>query len=188
MSTHYKEIPGHWKYPMGPYRQAPPEFGGEWWFVNPFTTAEPWKVDPQQGASTTLPPGFLEIFGPRPRAVEFLDTPRPYDAFKASELRWQQDLKYFKGVGLPEWASESQQRAAEGIYQSWEMGSPTDSRIIYESSAACGAYGAAICGHAHPAPSNSSDTRSATRAASSKPRCIPPGSKELRGDVALGEF
>ena len=123
-APHYKEIPDHWKYPMGPYRQAPPEFGGEWWVVNPFTTSEPWKVDRQRRELTKLPPGFLEIFGPRPRAVEFLDTPRPFDAFKAAEMRWEQDLKYFKGVGLPEWASESQQGAAEGIYQSWDMGSP----------------------------------------------------------------
>ena len=40
-TPHYKEIPDHWKYPMGPYHQAPPEFGGEWWVVNPFTTSEP---------------------------------------------------------------------------------------------------------------------------------------------------
>jgi hypothetical protein len=33
------EIPAHWKAPYGPYRQAPQQYGGEWWFVNPFTSA-----------------------------------------------------------------------------------------------------------------------------------------------------
>ena len=33
----YQDVPDVWKWPIGPYQQAPEEFGGEWWKVNPFT-------------------------------------------------------------------------------------------------------------------------------------------------------
>ena len=76
----YKEVPEHWRSPIGPYRQAPAEFGGEWWMVNPFTTEEPWRNE--AGPTEQLPDGFLEIFGPRPKVSDYLDTPKPSDSFR----------------------------------------------------------------------------------------------------------
>lgn len=46
----YQDVPDSWKWPIGPYQQAPEEFGGEWWKVNPFTGSEPWKPVESQRA------------------------------------------------------------------------------------------------------------------------------------------
>ncbi len=118
----FKEVPDHWRYPIGPYRQAPPEFGGEWWMVNPFTTEEPWKN--QAGPAEQLPEGFAEIFGPRPKVSDYLDTPKPSESFRIATLQWEQDVKYFKTAGVPEWAKESEHSLAEQTFRFWEMGSP----------------------------------------------------------------
>ena len=72
---HYSEIPDHWKQPVGPYRQAPQEFGGDWWLVNPFTGSEPWNNQPRP--KEPLPEGFTSIFGPRPQLADYLNTPNP---------------------------------------------------------------------------------------------------------------
>jgi hypothetical protein len=67
MSVHYPTVPDNFKWDppnnFGPYRKAPDEFGGEWWFVDPFTGQEPWKkVTPV----SNIPPEFIAIFGPEP--------------------------------------------------------------------------------------------------------------------------
>ncbi len=123
-SPRFKEIPDLWKYPLGPYRQAPPEHGGEWWLVNPFTTAEPWLT--QGGALPTevLPLGFAEIFGSRPKIADFSKSATPSLLFRLATVQWEQDLRYFKRAGVPEWAPAEQLAGAEQITKQWEMGVP----------------------------------------------------------------
>ncbi len=122
MSTpRFADVPAEWKYPLGPYRQAPAEYGGEWWLVNPFTTAEPWVT--QSGAVVEeLPAGFAGVFGTRPQISEFSEAPEPGAAWRAAVERWEQDLRYFQRAGAPEWATPEQVSAAEGITRSWGLG------------------------------------------------------------------
>ena len=60
----YPDVPEWAKHPLGPYHQAPLEYGGEWWSVNPFTGPEPWIPRASQNEQT-LPDAFAEIFGLR---------------------------------------------------------------------------------------------------------------------------
>jgi hypothetical protein len=122
MSTpRFKEVPEQWKHPFGPYRQAPAEYGGEWWLVNPFTTGEPWAAQ-SNAVVRELPAGFVEIFGPRPRISEFSATPNPGLSWRVAVELWEQDLRYFKRAGMPEWATPEQVAAAEEVTRSWELG------------------------------------------------------------------
>ena len=119
----YQDVPDAWKWPLGPYRQAPPEFGGEWWKVNPFTGPEPWRqveISPEP----EIRDGFTEIFGTRPRASDFSSF-RPH---KAAELRWEQDLKFFQRSGIPEGYDQAQVELAAGVFEKWDMGRP----VFYE--------------------------------------------------------
>lgn len=122
MSTpRFKEVPEQWKHPFGPYRQAPAEYGGEWWLVNPFTTDEPWVTQSQVG-TRELPAGFAEIFGPRPKISDFSETPNAAFSWRVAVDLWEQDLRYFKRAGIPEWASLEQVAVAEEVTRSWDLG------------------------------------------------------------------
>ena len=121
----YQDVPDAWKWPIGPYQQAPPEFGGEWWKVNPFTGSEPWRpVEITNPTEPEIPEGFTEIFGTRPQASAFSG----FRAFKAADLRWQQDLKYFQRSGIPEGFDQAQVDLASGVFENWDMGQP----VFYE--------------------------------------------------------
>ncbi|MBI1353258.1 MAG: hypothetical protein GC160_02850 [Acidobacteria bacterium] len=111
-------IPGNWKAPIGPYQQAPAEYGGQWWYVNPFTGAEPWKAFAPQPA-VELPEGFREIFGDRPQAKDYIGRPQELATARG---QWDQDLKYFVRAGLPEWITPHDQAAADQIFEAWDMG------------------------------------------------------------------
>ena len=119
---HYSEIPDHWKHPVGPYRQAPKEFGGDWWRVNPFTGPEPWKN--QERPKESLPEGFVAIFGPRPRVAEYSNTPSPRESLRVATLKWEQDLRYFKKAGRPEWVTDEDLARATRTFEFWELGEP----------------------------------------------------------------
>ena len=122
MSTpRFQEVPEQWKHPLGPYRQAPAEYGGEWWLVNPFTTDEPWAAQ-SQVATRELPAGFVEIFGLRPKISDFSETPNQAFAWRVAVDLWEQDLRYFKRAGIPEWASLEQVAVAEEVTRSWDLG------------------------------------------------------------------
>lgn len=123
MTPRYADIPEHWKHPVGPYRQAPKEYGSEWWFVNPFTGETPW-LNIQAPPVETLPPGFEEIFGPRPRSSDFGTAPNPSLAFRVATVVWEQDLKHFKEAGYPEWAEPGAWKDAEAAFGYWGMGTP----------------------------------------------------------------
>jgi hypothetical protein len=93
--------------PSGLYRQAPPEHGGNWWRVDPFTGPTPWDRTPP--AEKPLPPGFEDAFGKRPSEPTAL-------------VRWLQDLEYFKGVGVPGWTDADAVNAANHDFVAWGMG------------------------------------------------------------------
>lgn len=114
----HPQVPEHWKAPLGPYRQAPPAYGSEWWLVSPFTSSEPWI---QFGAQPeeALPAGFLAIFGARPEGQDYIGYPA---ALATARGQWEQDLLYFLRAGRPDWVSAQQQQTVDAIFEAWEMG------------------------------------------------------------------
>lgn len=111
---HYKVVPNNWKHPIGPYRQAPEgaPFAGDWFMVNPFTGLEPW-FNMESTQAESLPEGFEAIFGERPKSRD-----------RVALVLWEQDLRYFKSAGPPEWASSQEIELARDVFKYWEMGSP----------------------------------------------------------------
>ena len=117
----YQDVPDAWQWPLGPYQQAPTEFGGEWWKVDPFTGPEPWRpVEISSSSESEIPDGFTEIFGDRPQASDFSSR----RAHKTAELRWEQDLKFFQRSGIPEGFDQAQVDLAAGVFEYWDMGRP----------------------------------------------------------------
>lgn len=117
----FTDVPDSAKWPKGPYKQAPTEYGGEWWVINlgPFGGSRaPWLDHVEPVAPPTYPDGFVETFGPRPLAEDY---PKNY---REVVTRWEQDLKYFKQAGLPEWISSEEFAAARDLFWSWGMGEP----------------------------------------------------------------
>lgn len=124
MTPRFENVPEHWKHPEGPYRQAPEEYGGEWWMVNPFASPEPWLTQSQPVRSEPLPEGFEELFGPRPLASSFRATPNPSLYFRLALVKWEQDLKYFQRAGEPDWADPEALENASAVFEAWGMGRP----------------------------------------------------------------
>lgn len=120
----FNDVPEHWKHPIGPYRQAPAEYGGRYWLVNPFTTDEPWLTQGAMPNAPPLPDGFEAIFGPEPKAADFMHAPSPSLAARQARDHWLQDLKYFKSAGPPEWLEESQEENINQTFHAWDMGIP----------------------------------------------------------------
>jgi len=118
----FASVPAEWKHPFGPYRQAPPEYGGEWWYVSPFTSDTPWEREGKPLGSAP-PADFVEVLGPRPHLT---------DPFRGE---WDQNLKAWKGVKLPPWLTPAQLIAANETYKAWGMGNA----VVYE-----GAYGFSV--------------------------------------------
>jgi hypothetical protein len=119
----FSQVPDTVKHPLGPYRQAPAEFGGDWWYVNPFTGTEPWlNIDPPAASLTEEGPvasaEFLSVFGERPTSATS-NNPR------IDVIEWDQNLEHFKGVGIPEGFTQEQVDAANQLYESWGMGPAT---------------------------------------------------------------
>lgn len=121
----FKQVPEAMKFPRGPYKQAPPDWGSEWWYVplGPFGgSAMPWERHvTKPPVEETYPDGFLETFGPRPQAEDFVGTDTTY---QEAIIRWNQDLKYFKQAGLPDFITTQTFQLASDIFQSWGMGRP----------------------------------------------------------------
>ena len=124
MTPRFKEVPQHWKHPEGPYRRAPAEYGGEWWLTNPFASPTPWLTQSKPAREEKLPSGFADLFGPRPKASSFRETPNPSLYFRLALVKWEQDLQHFKRAGVPEWAGEEALRDAAHVFESWDMGEP----------------------------------------------------------------
>ena len=80
-----------------------------------------------------LPFGFVNIFGDRPQVRDFLGGYNPSRMHSIAVRLWDQDLKYFKQVGLPlaegpEYASLTQFNLARALTENWDLGAP----ILYE--------------------------------------------------------
>ena len=118
----YGDVPDAWKWPIGPYQQAPEEFGGRWWKVNPFTGSEPWRPVAESAGSRPSEPAeeFLAVFGTRPEARDFDGV----TAYRAARGRWDQDLAYFKQSGIPEGFDQSKVERATNFFETWGMGRP----------------------------------------------------------------
>lgn len=113
------EVPEHWKAANGgPYRQAPPMYGGQWWYVNPFTGGEPWKRAAVEPVPATLPEGFADIFGEEPQFKDYRDS----TAWRIARDQWALDLERFKGAGRPLWLSAEQAAELDAIFVKWGMG------------------------------------------------------------------
>jgi len=120
----FDDVSEAWKAPFGPYRQAPEEYGSKWYKVNPWTGPEPWKQAVAPTVGLTLPSGFEDIFGPRPQGEDFRDEINPSRAFRVATVTWQQDLKYFKQAGAPEWLDDETLELIEDTTELWDMGVP----------------------------------------------------------------
>lgn len=120
MTPSYETVPEHWKKPIGPYAQAPAEYGGKWWYVSPFTGPEPWVTQGGQVEPPSYPAGFIDAF-PRPAAKDF---PKFGVSYQQAMSRWNDDLKYFKRAGLPESLDQAAWDAARRLFIAWGMGEP----------------------------------------------------------------
>ena len=124
----FANIPESLRWPAGPYRQAPAEFGGEWWMTNPFTGVQPWLTQRGLEASTQIPEysgpeapaAFLELFGPPPQSAD--GTHRSHRS--AEMAQWLIDLEHFQGTGVPEGFSQEQVDRAGELFESWGLGRP----------------------------------------------------------------
>lgn len=108
---HYKEVPDAWKSGpphFGPFTQAPPEYGGEWYYVGPFQQ-EPWK--PVVPVTQAVDAAFLDIFGPKPR-------------HRLLVPEWEQNRRYFKGVGIPPGFTQAQIEDVTERSVAWGLGRP----------------------------------------------------------------
>ena len=123
----YLDVPDFAKAPIGLYVQAPAEYGGEWWQVNPFNW-EPWRIldaPPPDAEPTPLPEGFEQLFGPRPLVEDF---GRNYWTHQVALIDWEQSLKYFKGVGMPEGFDAVRLEEVTADFREWGLGEP----VFYE--------------------------------------------------------
>lgn len=110
----FESVPESARYPLGPYRQAPAEYGGEWWLVSPFTGDTPWAREfPPPTQATQAPPEFVAVFGERPSG-----------SGPAAQHIWDQNLEHFQGVGVPEGFSAEQVEAAGDVFEEWGLGRP----------------------------------------------------------------
>lgn len=121
----FASVPDSWKFPYGPYVQAPAEHGGEWWPKNPFYGDEPWL---SRAPEVVYPEGFLEVF-PEPVASDFQDYPVPVNAFKTARSMWEGERARFKRGGYPEGMDASSFDRVRPALLHWGLNDP----VLYES-------------------------------------------------------
>ncbi len=119
-------VPEHWKAPMGPYRQAPDAHGGEWWLVTPFSDPNPWLKGTRPPETPALPDGFEKLFGNRPEWQDFRYLGKSaLMSFETAKVHWDQELKYFKRVGVPPGYTPDEIGDSIGLMTAWGPGQPT---------------------------------------------------------------
>src|SRR5690606_38102760 len=122
----FTSVPEAAQWPLGPYKQAPAEGGGEWSLVHPFSGPEPWvraaeiAAGPSQAETVQIPDGFEKLFGPRPDRSDFSSR----GEYVLRVAVWERNLADFEGVGIPERHAEEQVSAAVGDMKQWGMGEP----------------------------------------------------------------
>lgn len=126
------KTPDAWKKDNGgPYVQAPAEYGDFHCYVNPFNP-QPWltltPVDPVVPIEADYPEGFLRIYGKRPSFGDSVGAANPSWDWIAARNQWDLDLKYFVGLGEPDWMSDPEAQAswteAKKVFIAWGMGEP----------------------------------------------------------------
>lgn len=122
----FVEVPDQAKYPLGQYRQAPPPFEPHWWLVSPWTSDEPWKFYAAKLPERKLPPGFEDVFGPKPVQADFPNRL----TFQQAIDYWEQNLTYFKQAGLGDDSgfSAEQITTAQNLLVRWGLGNA----VFYE--------------------------------------------------------
>jgi len=98
MAVKFKDVPKSWQHPSGPYRQAPPEFGGEWWLVDFVRGPEPWLTEAEPPTADEA----IATFGPRPQLSEYRALPNGRALFNAAKARWEQDIRLTQIYGWPQ--------------------------------------------------------------------------------------
>ncbi len=127
----FDSVPESAQWPHGPYKQAPEEFGGEWWLVNPFSGPQPWvrAAEIASGASPADPvqpsDDFLKLFGTRPGRSESSSR----GEYIIDTFVWDRELANFGGVGIPDGFTEEQVQEATKAFEPWGMGEP----VFYKS-------------------------------------------------------
>ena len=118
----FKEVPGDVQWPVGPFVQAPEEYGGDWWKRSPFTGPEPWLAldRPFIKPVEVLPEGFVELFGPRPDYKDFDN----YFRFQVATVEWEDTLDRFRGLGMPEGIDLEALESATEVMLEWGLGEP----------------------------------------------------------------
>lgn len=124
-TRHYKNVEDKYKEPFGPFRQAPEEYGGEWWYMSPFGSVTPWIYQDGVEKKVEYPEGFISLFGGMPQWKDFIGTGSgAYRRFQGVKGIWETELKYFKGLGLPEWVTDEQLTASNMVLLKWGIGIP----------------------------------------------------------------
>lgn len=122
---HFKDLDDKWKEPNGPYRQAPEEYGGEWWYMSPFSSLTPWLFQDGVQRKVEYQEGFISLFGDMPQWEDFLGgTGNRYRRFQGAKGIWERDLRDFKGLGLPEWVTQAEIGASNRVLVKWRIGIP----------------------------------------------------------------
>lgn len=122
---HYSSIEDKYKEPNGPYRQAPEEYGGEWWYMSPFGSLKPWLHQDSSIKKVEYPNGFVFLFGEKPLWKDFIGMGQgAYRRYQGIVGIWERDLRDFKGLGLPEWITSDQIIATNEVLLRWKIGLP----------------------------------------------------------------
>lgn len=126
----HSDVPDDQKAPRGWYRQAPKEYGSVWMAVYPFARSEPWLrlKNPPPGEVVEVPDDFIDLFKPVPVVNDFLGN---HAAWRDARSKWEQDLGYFGGVGLPDGTTDEDMLPARDLFADWNMGRAVAYRARY---------------------------------------------------------
>ena len=128
------EAPEHMQFPNGPYRQAPAEYGGQWWLVTPFSDPKPWLKGSRETEADSLPDGVVEIYGSRPQWKDYRHLGKSaLITFEGAKVTYDQDVERFQGL-----VTLSEEQLAFGVFRgaftsvadmhlafvTWDMGMP----------------------------------------------------------------
>jgi len=127
----YESVPPEAQSPVGPYHQAPAEYGGEWWILSPFTGPEPWT---RLKRESPIDPGFLKAFGPRPEQSRGMSGDE-IRSVKRARSDWQSHQDRFGGlvdIVAEGYATADEARALSSTFEFWDSGEPVFFRYLGE--------------------------------------------------------
>lgn len=122
----YVDVPDVHKHPSGPYRQAPPEYGAQWWLISPFSgdvhRHEPWIVYSQPVVDPAVPVDakFADAFGAQPKSSDY-DSAYDY----RNDLEWWRKMaRDVKQISLPPNFDPADVQKVCDKFRIWGMGQP----------------------------------------------------------------